>query len=61
MSRGKKKYSIRIAGRRNGVPHYSSECAICTKVLANGHVTKERATQLAQLHVSKEHDYSVRK
>jgi hypothetical protein len=53
----KKLYSVRKAGTRNGMPHYSSECNACTppRVLAIGHLSKAAATDRAVTHLANVH------
>ena len=50
-----KPYSVRKAGRSRGRPHYGAECHVCRSVLAIGHMSKEAATERAQVHVAAQH------
>lgn len=53
----KKLYSIRKAGMRKGMPHYSAECNACTPsaVLAVGHLSKAAATDRVVTHLANVH------
>lgn len=46
----RKPYSVRKAGTRRGMPHYSVECNLCTRVLAIAHLSKEAAEKLGSDH-----------
>lgn len=54
-------FSIRKAGMRRGMPHYSAECNVCTPsaVLAVAHLSKAVATDRAVTHLKKVHGISL--
>lgn len=46
---------VRKAGTKLGKPHYSVECDKCHRVLASGHVSKERGTAMLREHMASSH------
>lgn len=55
-----KTFSVRKMGTRMGQPHYGAECALCRRVLAVAHLSKDAATRLATNHVRDQHNEGAR-